>query len=128
MNQNHVQTVRLLYKTIQRLHRGLPPELQPLGINYARDEFKRHKTCNPSEAQVFMNEWTKYGLSLAEQLGIKGPKFASPLGQTLDEDALNALRDDQVAQLYDLMIAATQAEELDSENKPVQESKDGSTK
>lgn len=57
MNQTHVQKVRILYKTIHRLHRGLPPELQILGHQYVRDEFRRHKGCNPSEAQVFMNEW-----------------------------------------------------------------------
>jgi len=55
---NHVQRVRLLYKTILRLHRGLPKELQELGQAYARDEFRRHKNCNPKEAQIFMLEWS----------------------------------------------------------------------
>lgn len=55
---NHVQKVRLLYKTILRLHRGLPKELQELGQTYVRDEFHRHKNCNPKEAQTFMLEWT----------------------------------------------------------------------
>lgn len=55
---NHVQKVRLLYKTILRLHRGLPKELQELGQVYVRDEFRRHKNCNPKEAQTFMLEWS----------------------------------------------------------------------
>lgn len=55
---NHVQRVRLLYKTILRLHRGLPKELQELGQIYVRDEFRRHKNCNPKEAQTFMIEWS----------------------------------------------------------------------
>ena len=54
---SHVQRVRRLYKTILRLHRGLPKEVQPLGNNYVRDEFRRHKTCNPTEANIFLNEW-----------------------------------------------------------------------
>lgn len=58
MAQGHVQRVKLLYKTILKLHRGLPPELQILGNSYAKDEFKRHKNCNTAEAAVFMNEWT----------------------------------------------------------------------
>lgn len=128
MNQTHVQKVRLLYKTIHRLHRGLPPELQLLGQNYVRDEFRRHKNCNPGEAQVFMHEWAKYAVNLAEQLGIKGPKFASLIGQSLDEQALNDLRDDQIAQLYELMLAATEPEVLEAEEAAVkhQEPKDAS--
>lgn len=55
---NHVQRVRLLYKTILRLHRGLPKELQELGQTYVRDEFRRHKNCNLKEAQTFMLEWS----------------------------------------------------------------------
>jgi len=55
---NHIRKVRLLYKTILRLHRGLPKELQELGQKYVQDEFRRHKNCNPKEAQTFMFEWT----------------------------------------------------------------------
>lgn len=53
----HLQRVRRLYKTVLRLHRGLPLEIQSLGNSYVRDEFKRHKTCNLAEANVFLNEW-----------------------------------------------------------------------
>lgn len=58
MNFTHVQKVRKLYKTILKLHRGLPAELQVLGNNYAHDEFRRHKSCTPKEAEIFMDEWT----------------------------------------------------------------------
>jgi len=54
----HVQRVRILYKTILRLHRGLPAEIRPLGDNYVRDEFRRHKRCVESEAIIFLHEWT----------------------------------------------------------------------
>lgn len=56
-SSSHVQRVRILYKTIIKLHRGLPNEMQSLGNNYLRDEFKRHKNCNQAEAHVFMNGW-----------------------------------------------------------------------
>lgn len=56
--QSHVQRVRLLYKTILRLHRGLPKELQELGQKYVRDEFQRHKNCSPKETKIFMLEWS----------------------------------------------------------------------
>lgn len=55
---SHIRKVRLLYKTILRLHRGLPKELQELGQKYVQDEFRRHKNCNPKETQTFMFEWT----------------------------------------------------------------------
>lgn len=55
---SHVQRVRMLYKTILRLHRGLPTEMQSLGTNYVRDEFRRHKKCNETETNIFLNEWT----------------------------------------------------------------------
>ena len=56
-NLTQVQRVRLLYKTIFRLHRGLPVEFKAIGDQYVRDEFQRHKKCQPSEADVFMAEW-----------------------------------------------------------------------
>lgn len=54
----HIRRVRSLYKTILKLHKGLPEELQIIGNSYAKDEFKRHKKCNPAETTVFMDEWT----------------------------------------------------------------------
>ena len=65
-NIGHVQTVRKLYKTIFRLHRGLPLEMQALGDSYLREEFKRHKAVEDRQQRdVFLGEWTvgtsKYG-------------------------------------------------------------------
>lgn len=87
---------------------GLPAEIQPLGNSYAKDEFKRHKTCNPAEAQVFLIEWTNYAVQLSHQLGlgIKGrPK--EKVGEYLPVNKLDDLREEQVVQLYELMKAAT---------------------
>ena len=44
---------------------------------------------------------------LAEQLGLRGPHTAKPLGRYLKEEDIEKLRDEQVCQLYELMIAAT---------------------
>lgn len=46
-------------------------------------------------------------MSLAEQLGLRGPPTASDkLGNTLNEADLSQLRDEQIHQLYELMLAA----------------------
>ncbi|KAH8277186.1 succinate dehydrogenase assembly factor 3, mitochondrial [Drosophila bipectinata] len=106
MNQlTHPQRVRLLYKTILRLHRGLPAELRALGDNYVRDEFRRHLKCNPMEAQLFMTEWARYASTITKQLGLRG-KPKGELGESLDKSAVEMLKDDQVVQLYELMLAA----------------------
>lgn len=54
----HLSRVRVLYKAILRLHRGLPLELKAFGDQYAKDEFKRHRDCEAQFVPVFMNEWT----------------------------------------------------------------------
>ncbi|KAL4107472.1 hypothetical protein QTP88_017814 [Uroleucon formosanum] len=115
---NHVQRVRLLYKTILRLHRGLPKELQELGQAYARDEFRRHKNCNPKEAQIFMLEWSKYTLTLSEQL-LKNAKSNIGFGKNIDKDdgILDSFTDDQILQLYNLFkeTTGTQDKTIESE-------------
>jgi len=105
---NHVRKVRLLYKTILRLHRGLPKELQELGQQYVRDEFRRHKNCNPKEAQTFMLEWTKYTLTLSEQL-LKNAKSNIGFGKNLEthEGVLDSFTDDQIIQLYNMLKETT---------------------
>lgn len=91
---------------------ALPPELQPLGNNYARDEFKRHKNCNETEAKIFMVEWTNYAVQLSQQLGlgVRG-KPKSELGVNLNVDDLDKFKEDQLVQLYELMKAATESDE-----------------
>ncbi|CAD6996210.1 unnamed protein product [Ceratitis capitata] len=101
----HAQKVRILYKTILRLHRGLPEELRDLGDKYARDEFRRHLQCSPMEAQLFMTEWAKYAVTITSQLGLKG-KAMGTIGGELDSNTVEMLKEDQVIQLYELMLAA----------------------
>lgn len=142
----HIQRVRRLYKTILKLHRGLPEDLKIIGNSYVKDEFKRHKKCNPAETTVFMEEWTvsnkptehehetkntrrtrtndkkksgpvqvinfryfsfqKYAVLLSEQLGLKGPISAQKLGKQLSKEELDNMSDEQIQQLYELMLAA----------------------
>lgn len=115
---SHTQRVRVLYKTILKLHRGLPPEVQPLGNNYTKSEFKRHKKCTPEQAAVFMNEWTDYALTLAKQIGIDGPKTRfKEVGRSLSEQELQYFRDEQVQQLYELMVVANNKTDTPLPNK-----------
>ena len=54
----HTRQVRALYKGLLRLHRGLPFQLQAMGDQYVKDEFRRHKEVPKAEADIFMTEWT----------------------------------------------------------------------
>lgn len=46
-------------------------------------------------------------MSLAKQLGLRGPKTSEPIGKRLKEEDFDKLRDEQLHQLYELMVAAT---------------------
>ncbi|CRK98836.1 CLUMA_CG012097, isoform A [Clunio marinus] len=110
---SHVRRVKTLYKSILRLHRGLPQELSELGNNYAKDEFKRHKnlTTDSPEVTVFMFEWTEYAINLANQLGVKSVQQERRIGKDLDLQALDTFRDEQVQQLHELYKTAKGVEE-----------------
>lgn len=54
----HATKVRALYKALLKLHQGLPLELRAVGNEYVKEEFKRHKTANAAETEVFLGEWT----------------------------------------------------------------------
>lgn len=46
-----------LYRKLLRLHRRLPTDMQLLGEQFIRDEFKNHKTASPDHANEFIKEW-----------------------------------------------------------------------
>ena len=98
----HVQSVRMLYKSVLRLHRGLPVELKALGDQYVRDEFRRHRDAAPREAGLFLQEWAGYALNLARQLGVRGVQGARPIGTYITDEQLDQLRPEQLVQLYEL--------------------------
>lgn len=96
---------------------ALPAELQVLGNNYVRDEFKRHKKCNESEANIFMVEWTNYAVKLSQQmgLGVHG-KPKADIGEHLRVEDLDKFKEDQIVQLYELMKAAREDDDESSSN------------
>ena len=47
-----------------------------------------------------------YAVTLAKQLGVKQLKSTTYLGRELSADDLNHFRDEQVSQLYELMLEA----------------------
>lgn len=101
---SHISNVRLLYKAILRLHRSLPQDLQELGTDYVRSEFRRHKKCSPMEAQLFMTEWSGYAVDLAKQIRSEAMlKTRNSYGRNLAQEELDKLRDEQIVQLYELM-------------------------
>lgn len=105
----HIQYVRHLYKSILRLHRGLSTEMQILGDEYIREEFKRHKNVKPEAAKVFINEWTHYAMQLSQQLGIRGPRAANKVGVSLTYTQLDHFQPEQLYQLYELQQEAFKA-------------------
>lgn len=54
---SHVRQVRILYKTILRLHRGLPEDMRYLGDKYVKEEFKLHKEADKPQADLFLRAW-----------------------------------------------------------------------
>ncbi|KAK3859235.1 hypothetical protein Pcinc_034636 [Petrolisthes cinctipes] len=107
----HTQRVRLLYKTILKLHRGLPLELKALGDQYTKDEFRRHKEASSEQTKTFMLEWTNYAITVAKQLGVRGAHMSTTLGQRLKEQELDGFTDEQINQLFELYQAAVENEE-----------------
>jgi len=102
MSSPHLLRVRKLYKTVLRLHRGLPSEMQELGDQYVKSEFRLHKTAEEAYANQFMIQWTNYAIDLTKQLGLKGVHRAKKLGASFDESGLEELNADQLGQLYEL--------------------------
>ncbi|XP_053122076.1 succinate dehydrogenase assembly factor 3, mitochondrial [Hemicordylus capensis] len=105
----HASRVRTLYRKILQLHQALPLELKALGDQYVKDEFRRHKSVGPEEAQQFLKEWENYAAVLWQQASqsVKNSTSRPHFGSHLSEEKLNALRDEQVGQLQELMQEAT---------------------
>jgi len=102
----HRQNVRVLYKTILRLHRALPTEVRELGDQYVKDEFRRHKDVGKEHVSPFMMEWANYCSMLAKQLGLRGPKTSTDkIGLSFEESQLDHFDGQQIYQLYELRQA-----------------------
>lgn len=112
----HQQSVRLLYRSVLRLHRALPADMRALGDQYAKDEFRRHKQASPEETAVFMTNWAEYVQQLHRQLSAAvntsstaplintvHQQLTKRLGVHLSQQQLDQLADHQVLQLHELL-------------------------
>ncbi|KAI3358759.1 hypothetical protein L3Q82_014725, partial [Scortum barcoo] len=105
----HVSRVRSLYKRILVLHRFMPIDLRALGDQYVKDEFRRHKKATPEEVKSFMAEWENYRDTLQTQvLQSAGHQHSSvKFGTDLSEQKLSNFQEEQIGQLYELMLEST---------------------
>ncbi|XP_050992388.1 succinate dehydrogenase assembly factor 3, mitochondrial isoform X1 [Labeo rohita] len=103
----HVSAVRSLYKRILMLHRFMPIDLRALGDQYVKDEFRRHKTASGEEVTRFMTEWQNYKDTLQTQVleAVGNKKLV--FGADLSEDKLKDFQEEQIGQLYELMLEST---------------------
>ncbi|XP_039977487.1 succinate dehydrogenase assembly factor 3, mitochondrial isoform X2 [Xiphias gladius] len=91
------------------MHRFLPIDLRALGDQYVKDEFRRHKRSSPEEVKSFMTEWEQYKDTLQTQvLESAGEQFSSvKFGANLSEGKFSEFQDEQIGQLYELMLEST---------------------
>ncbi|XP_077392486.1 succinate dehydrogenase assembly factor 3, mitochondrial [Festucalex cinctus] len=98
-----------LYKRILVLHRFLPIHLRALGDNYVKDEFRRHKNASPEEVKNFMREWENYKDTLQSQVleSVRDKNGFLKFGINMQEEKLRDFQDDQIGQLYELLLEST---------------------
>ncbi|KAK2887202.1 hypothetical protein Q8A67_015430 [Cirrhinus molitorella] len=118
----HVSAVRSLYKRILLLHRFMPMDLRALGDQYVKDEFRRHKTASPEEVPRFMAEWQNYKNTLQTQVLEAVGNKQLVFGTDLSEEKLKNFQDEQIGQLYELMLESTKP------NRQFDIQEDGTTK
>ncbi|OAG37577.1 hypothetical protein AYO21_08185 [Fonsecaea monophora] len=87
-----------LYRRLLRIHRKrLNPEERVFGDTYLKAEFRRHRDIeNPLHIVGFLTEWQQYGQQL------EGKDWKE---QKIDPALLDKLSDQQVGQMYELMLA-----------------------
>ncbi|KAK7124786.1 hypothetical protein R3I94_018994 [Phoxinus phoxinus] len=103
----HVSVVRSLYKRILILHRFLPIDLRALGDQYVKDEFRRNKSASGEDATRFMAEWQNYKDTLQTQVLEAAGNKKLVFGADLLEDKLKDFQEEQMGQLYELMLEST---------------------
>ncbi|KAM3596114.1 uncharacterized protein V6R79_008351 [Siganus canaliculatus] len=108
-NPVHISRVRSLYKRILVLHRFLPIDLRALGDQYVKDEFRRHKSAAHEEAKSFMTEWENYKNTLQTQVleSTREQHGSIRFGSSLPEEKLHDFQEEQIGQLYELMLEST---------------------
>ncbi|XP_077436478.1 succinate dehydrogenase assembly factor 3, mitochondrial [Vanacampus margaritifer] len=98
-----------LYKRILVLHRFLPIHLRALGDSYVKDEFRRHKNASPEEVTSFMSEWENYKDTMQSQVlkSVRDKNGSLKFGINMPEEKLKDFQDDQIGQLYELLLEST---------------------
>ena len=56
------QQVLLLYRRLLTLHRHMSPSIKSLGIQYIREEFRRHQNVDLARAQEFIQQWRVWNI------------------------------------------------------------------
>lgn len=91
-----------LYRSILRAHRYLPVEMRSLGDDYIKAEFRRHRdVTNPGHIIGFLSQWKVY----LDQIPI-GPEAQHFRGEKLDPTVFEKLSEEQLGQMYQLMVAS----------------------
>ncbi|KAK0733513.1 hypothetical protein B0T26DRAFT_24233 [Lasiosphaeria miniovina] len=87
-----------LYRRLLRAHRKfLPSEMRVLGDEYVKSEFRAHRAVeNPIHLIGFLTEWQLYAQK------IEGESW---VGEKLDQAKLAKMSDEQLGQMYELMLA-----------------------
>ena len=71
---------RVLYRRLLRLHKRLPEDLRAVGLQFVREEFKKHKDAEPEFVPKFMAEWTVRGNGL---MAVHGSNKGTSINQSL---------------------------------------------
>lgn len=92
-----------LYRRLLRAHRKhLPAEMRVLGDEYVKSEFRAHqKIDNPVHIVGFLTEWQLY-----TQM-IEGDNWR---GEKMDKAKVDKMSDEQIAQMYELMLSIRESE------------------
>ncbi|CAD6504131.1 BgTH12-05868 [Blumeria graminis f. sp. triticale] len=92
-----------LYRRLLRTHRKhLPTEMRVLGDEYVKSEFRAHRNIdNPVHIIGFLTEWQLYAQKLEGN---------SWIGEKMDPTKVEKMSDQQMGQMYELMMAIRRKE------------------
>ncbi|KAK8042094.1 hypothetical protein PG993_006617 [Apiospora rasikravindrae] len=95
-----------LYRRLLRAHRNfLPPEMRVLGDEYIKAEFRAHRNVdNPAHMIGFLTEWQLYAQK------VEGDAWK---GEKIDPAKVEKMSDQQIGQMYELMMAIKKQSESD---------------
>ncbi|KAK7952395.1 ACN9-domain-containing protein [Apiospora aurea] len=95
-----------LYRRLLRAHRHhLPPEMRVLGDEYIKAEFRAHRNVdNPAHMIGFLTEWQLYAQK------VEGDAWK---GEKIDPAKVEKMSDQQIGQMYELMMAIKKQSESD---------------